>query len=345
MIMKYLRISVLILLVSAFAACKKSADGGGGSTDTAPTNVTLNAVVNTDNSGNVSFTATATGAVTFEYDFGNGVFQTVPAGTVTYKYSSAGTYTVNVIAKSQGGKTTTKTIQVTVAPPATLLWSEEFNTDGPPDPAKWGYDLGGGGWGNGELEYYTNRTDNAVVSNGTLKITAKKESYSGSAYTSARLTSNGKFSFKYGKVEIRAKLPAGGGTWPALWMLGSDYATNPWPACGEIDIMEHLGNNLNTIYGTLHYPNHSGANGDGATTKITGATTDFHIYTLEWNSSAMKIAVDGTVFKTVVNSSSVPFNHNFFLIVNVAMGGGFAGAVDPAFTSGTMEVDYIRVYQ
>ena len=344
--MKYLRISVLILLVSAFAACKKSsADGGGATTGTAPTNVTLNAVVNSDNSGNVTFTATATGAVTYEFDYGNGIFQTVPAGTVTYKYPNAGTYRVNVIAKSPSGQTTTKTIQVTVAQAAALLWSEEFNTDGPPDPAKWGYDLGGGGWGNNELEYYTSRTDNAVVSGGTLKITAKKENYSGSAYTSARITTNGNFSFKYGKVEIRAKLPAGGGTWPALWMLGSDYATNPWPACGEIDIMEHVGNNLNTIYGTLHYPNHSGANGDGATTKITGATTDFHIYTLEWTASAMKIAVDGTVFKTVANSTSVPFNHNFFLIVNLAMGGGLGGAVDPAFTSGTLEVDYIRIYQ
>lgn len=347
--MKYLRISVLIVLVSALFACKKSsADGGGGTTGTAPTNLVLNAVVNSDNSGNVSFTATATGAVSYEYDFGNGIFQTVPAGAVTYKYPAAGTYTVNVTAKSAAGQTTTKSTQITVSlTAATLLWSEEFNTDGAPDPAKWGYDIGTGssGWGNNELEYYTSRTDNVIVSNGTLKITAKKESYNGSAYTSARLTSNTKFSFKYGKVEIRAKLPAGGGTWPAIWMLGSDFATNPWPACGEIDIMEHIGNNLNTIYGTLHYPNHSGANGDGATTKISGATTDFHIYALEWTAAAMKISVDGVVFKTVVNSASIPFNHNFFMILNVAMGGGFAGAVDPAFTSGTMEIDYIRVSQ
>ncbi|MES2277523.1 MAG: family 16 glycosylhydrolase [Bacteroidota bacterium] len=344
--MKYLRISALIILVTVFCCCKKgSSDGGSGTSDTPPTNLTVSAVVNADNSGNVAFTATATNAVSYDYDFGNGTYQTVASGAVTYKYPSSGTYTVNVIAKSSGGQTISKSTQVVLAISSAYTWSDEFNTDGAPDPAKWGYDLGGGGWGNAELEYYTNRTDNAIVSNGTLKIILKKESYSGSNYTSARLTSNTKFSFKYGKIEIRAKLPSGGGTWPAIWMLGSDYATNAWPACGEMDIMEQKGNDLNRIYGTLHYPNHSGGNGDGANTVISGAATDFHVYGLQWDATAMKISVDGVVFKTVANSSSVPFNHNFFFILNVAMGGTFGGAVDPAFTSGTMEIDYIRVTQ
>lgn len=347
--MKYFRISVLVLLVSVFIGCKKGGGGDGtGTTDVPPTGLTVSAIVNADNSGNVAFTASATNAVNYDYDFGNGVYQTVASGVVTYKYPSSGTYTVNVVAKSQGGQTASKSIQVVVPTiTTTYTWSDEFNVDGAPDPNKWGYDIGtgSGGWGNNELEYYTSRTDNAIVSNGTLKIKLKKESYSGSAYTSARLTSNNKFSFKYGKVEVRAKLPSDGGTWPAIWMLGSDFATNTWPACGEIDIMEHKGNDLNRIYGTLHYPGHSGGNGDGANTVISGATTDFHVYGLEWNASTIKISIDGNVFKTVANSGSVPFNHNFFIILNLAMGGTFGGAVDPAFTNGTLEIDYVRVTQ
>lgn len=347
--MKYFRISVLVLLVTAFISCKKGGSGDGtGTTDTPPTNLTVSAIVSTDNSGSVAFTASATNAVTYDYDFGNGVYQTVASGVVTYKYPSSGTYTVNVVAKSQGGQTISKSTQVVVPTiTTTYTFSDEFNVDGAPDASKWGYDIGtgSGGWGNNELEYYTSRTDNAIVSNGTLKINLKKENYSGSAYTSARLTSNTKFSFKYGKVEVRAKLPSGGGTWPAIWMLGSDFATNAWPACGEIDIMEHKGNDLNRIYGTLHYPGHSGGNGDGGNTVISGATTDFHVYGLEWNASSMKISIDGNVFKTVANSAGVPFNHNFFIILNLAVGGTFGGSVDPAFTNGTLEIDYVRVTQ
>ena len=214
-----------------------------------------------------------------------------------------------------------------------------------PDPAKWGYDLGAGGWGNNEAQNYTSRADNVVVMNGSLKITARKENYNGSSYTSARMLSKDKFSFKYGKVEIRAKLPAGAGTWSALWMLGSNIGTAGWPACGEIDIMEHLGRSLNKIYGTLHYPGRSGGNADGNTKMISNATTEFHIYSVEWSAVAIKISVDGQLIHSVANSASIPFNHNFFVIMNVAMGGSFGGAIDPAFTNAFMEVDYIRVYQ
>ena len=212
---------------------------------------------------------------------------------------------------------------------------------------KWGYDIGtgGNGWGNNELEYYTNRPENVSVHNGVLKITAIKEKYDGSAYTSARILSKNKFEFTYGKVEVKAKLPAGIGTWPAIWMLGSNNNTAGWPACGEIDIMEHRGNELNKIFGTLHYPERSGGNADGNTTLITGATTEFHIYTLDWTASSIKIFVDNQLYHIVVNSASVPFNHNFFLIMNLAIGGNFAGNVDPSFTKESLEVDYIRVYK
>ncbi|HMT74036.1 MAG TPA: family 16 glycosylhydrolase [Chitinophagaceae bacterium] len=331
------------ILVPFLISCGK--DNGSSTDNNPPTNLTLNAVVSTDNSGNVAFTAAATNAVTYDFDFGNGVFQTVPSGVVTYKYPASGNYTVNVVAKSSGGQTASKSVQITVTVALSLVWSEEFDTPGAPDPAKWGYDLGAGGWGNSELQYYTNRADNAVVSNGTLKIIAKAESYSGSNYTSARLLTKDKFSFKYGKIEARAKLPVGVGTWPAIWMLGSNISNVGWPACGEIDIMEHKGSQLNTIYGTLHYPGHSGGSANGATTVISNATTEFHKYKAEWDASTIKIYVDDVLFHTVANSSSLPFNQNFFIILNVAMGGTFAGPVDPAFTNAAMEVDYVRVYQ
>ncbi|MBZ5858543.1 glycoside hydrolase family 16 protein [Flavihumibacter profundi] len=231
-------------------------------------------------------------------------------------------------------------------PKPKLVWSDEFNTNGRPDPAKWIFETGTGsnGWGNNELEYYTDRVENAVVQDGVLRITAIKENYKGSQYTSARMITKGKFEFKYGKVEVRAKLPAGVGTWPAIWMLGGDIGTAGWPACGEIDIMEHRGSEPNKIFGTLHYPGRSGGNADGNTRVIDNATTGFHIYSVDWSAKAIKIYVDGQLIHTVTNSAGIPFNKNFFCILNVAMGGGFAGAVDPAFTSAAMEVDYIRVY-
>jgi beta-glucanase (GH16 family) len=172
-----------------------------------------------------------------------------------------------------------------------------------------------------------------------------KENYHGSAYTSAKLVSNNKFAFQYGRVEVRAKLPSGVGTWPAIWMLGSNISKAGWPACGEIDIMEARGSELNKIFGTLHYPGRSGGNADGGTTMISGASTRFHKYSMEWSPSAIKISVDDKLFHTVLNSAGTSFNHDFYLIMNLAMGGSFAGAVDPSITNATFEVDYIRVYK
>ncbi|MBB1193409.1 glycoside hydrolase family 16 protein [Flavobacterium sp. SOK18b] len=233
-----------------------------------------------------------------------------------------------------------------VTPPSAnynvLKFSDEFNTDGAPDPTKWGYDLGAGGWGNNESQSYTSASDNVVVAGGNLKITAKKV---GSGYTSARLKSENKFEFTYGRVEVRAKLTTGAGTWPAIWMLGENYATNAWPACGEIDIMEFKGSQPTTIYGTLHYPGNSGGNGNGSSTTIANAASEFHIYKTIWSPESVKIYVDDVLFHTVANTSALPFNKDFFLILNVAMGGTFGGAIDPAFSQSSMEIDYVRVYQ
>jgi beta-glucanase (GH16 family) len=228
-----------------------------------------------------------------------------------------------------------------------LVWADEFNSDGTPDPQKWGYDLGTGvdGWGNFELQYYTSRPVNAIVQGGVLKINAARENYQGKEFTSAKLLSKNKYEFKYGRVEIRAKLPVGIGSWPAAWMLGSNIDNVGWPACGEIDIMEGKGSEPNKIYGTLAYPGRFGGTADGSTISIKEASSKFHIYEMEWTENAVKISVDGKVYHTVKNTSDSPFHKNFYLILNLAIGGNFAGAVRPELKRATMEVDYVRVYQ
>jgi beta-glucanase (GH16 family) len=303
---------------------------------------------NGNGSGIVSFTISATNATLYKITLGNGETIDSTTGILTYTYTTSGTntYVIYVSAYNSGQIiSSSKSITVYVAP--TLIWSDEFNVNGAPDSTKWGYDTGAGGWGNNESQYYTNRPENVIVQNGVLKINTIKEVYNGSNYTSARLLTRNKFSFKYGKVEFRAKLPAGGGTWAALWMLGDNLSTASWPACGEIDVMEHIGNQLNKIHATLHHPGHSGASGDGATVDITNATTEFHVYSLEWRASFIKIYVDGQLYYNFANNSSLPFNQNFFIIINNAMGGNFGnvnGGIDPNFTSSIFEIDYVRVY-
>jgi len=384
-----------------------------------------------------------------------------------------------------------------------LVWSDEFDVDGAPNPANWTYDLGAGGWGNGEAQEYTSEAENVIVEDGVLKITARgsgvvggaihyfddvtlvasggatstvedfegtapaftdfggastvvidnpdtsgintsatvgestknngAEVWAGSffdvdaaldlttyssmeiktwspavgavvrlklenqansdeffevdavtgvsetwetltfdlssapaynydrivlffdfgvsptgsaAYTSARIKSENLFEFTYGRVEIRAKLPSAGGTWPALWALGANFDEVGWPASGEIDIMEHVGNNNNTISSALHYPGNFGGTAVVGATSVPTATSEFHNYTVEWTPESIKFVVDDElVHNSLVNSASTPFNSDFFLIMNIAMGGTLGGAIDPAFMEDTMEVDYVRVYQ
>ncbi|APQ17784.1 family 16 glycosylhydrolase [Maribacter hydrothermalis] len=381
-----------------------------------------------------------------------------------------------------------------------LVWSDEFDIDGAPNPLNWTYDLGAGGWGNSEAQTYTSESENVKVEDGVLKITAiagvgeaavhyfddvtliasggateslenfegtapvftgfggtetvvvdnpntigdntsakvaestkglGAETWAGSFFdlatpidlvafpsisiktwspavganvilklenqanadenvefsvttataneweiltfdfsaapagtydrvvvffdfgvspsggiTSARIKSENLFEFTYGRVEIRAKLPSAGGSWPALWALGANFDEVSWPACGEIDIMEHVGNNSNTISSALHYPGNFGGSAVVGSTLVPTATSEFHNYTVEWTADSIKFVVDGElVHNSLVNSSSTPFNSDFFLIMNVAMGGNLGGTIDPAFTQDTMEVDYVRVYQ
>lgn len=337
--MKFMNLAFLISLF--LLACDKKSD----SNDTAVlSNLTLSAVVSTDNSGNVAFTANAVNAVSYEYDFGNGVFRNSTDGLANYRYPASGNYTVKVTAKNRNGQTLSRSTDISVTVARALVWSDEFDTPGAPDPAKWGYDIGGNGWGNNELQHYTNRSENASVSNGTLKITARRENFSGNTFTSARLLTKNKFTTKYGRIEARIKLPSGVGTWPAFWMLGANIDAAGWPGCGEIDIMEHKGSDEGRIYGTLHYPGRSGGNANGLTRMVQNVTSEFHIYAVEWSATAIRISVDGVEFFNFANNANVPFNHEFFILLNVAMGGTFGGPVDPAFNNSAMEVDYVRVY-
>jgi len=231
-----------------------------------------------------------------------------------------------------------------------LIWSDEFDMPGKPDSGKWSYDMGNGcpkicGWGNNELQHYTDRSENAVVRDGILHIRAQREDYDQARFTSARLLSKGKFHVKYGRVEVRARIPEGVGTWPAIWMLGANIDEVGWPACGEIDIMEHKGSDLNKIFGTLHYPGHAGGNANGNWKIVDKVTKQFHVYAAEWTAEKIEISVNGNVVHSVANQRDIPYNHDFYLLLNLAIGGGFAGPVDPAFQTASFEIDYVRVYQ
>ncbi len=234
----------------------------------------------------------------------------------------------------------------------TPMWEDNFNTTGIPDPAKWGYDVGGSGWGNNELQYYTNN-GNARVENGNLIIEAKKENNSGREYTSARLVTKGKGDFLYGKFEVRAKIPKGRGTWPAIWMLSTDQVYGIWPASGEIDIMEHVGYDPNKIHSTIHTTAYNGGRGTQKTgTKIIPDATDaFHVYTTEWTPYAIRSYIDGEKFFEFINEGNGytvwPFDKKQHILMNIAVGGNWGGVqgIDNSIFPATMEVDYIRVYE
>jgi len=225
-----------------------------------------------------------------------------------------------------------------------LVWSDEFNTDGAPDVAKWTYDIGANGWGNGEKQNYTNLAKNVKVQGGSLIITAIKEASGGAEYSSARIKTQGLYDFKYGTIEMKAKMPKGAGTWPAFWSLGAGAGN--WPAIGEIDFMEFVGAKPLQTQSALHYPNHSGGDAPFKTTVIANADTEFHVYKTIWSPKTIRFFLDGALYFTFDNAdTTLPFHNNFFMIMNVAMGGSLGGTIDPAFTQSSMEVDYVKVYQ
>jgi beta-glucanase (GH16 family) len=250
-------------------------------------------------------------------------------------------------------------------PPATgftLVWSDEFNgTDGsPPDSSKWTYDTGGKGWGNNELECYTNLTQNAQIKGGNLVITAMQQpAYScsdGSTnnYTSARMKTQGLFSQAYGRFEARIKIPAGQGMWPAFWMLGNNISSAGWPTCGEIDIMENIGKEPATVHGSLHGPSTSARTSDASAPFSLPASqnfaSDFHLYAVEWEPGTIRFYVDSNLYATFTSSQwpaggTWVFDHPFFILLNVAVGGNWPGSPDNTTVfPQQMLVDYVRVY-
>jgi len=247
---------------------------------------------------------------------------------------------------------------------STPIFRDEFNqTDGVlVDPIKWTTETGGGGWGNEELQFYTGTNEN-VFHDGSgslaikaikLDLTSKLDCWYGKCqYTSARLITKGKFDFKYGRIEARIKVPRGAGVWPAFWLLGNDIDKAGWPTCGEIDVMEFIGREPSTVYGTLHGPGYSGAKGVGGSITLSDGkrvSDDFHVFSVEWTQKDIRWFLDGKNYKTVTRSD-IPkgtqwvFDHPFFIILNFAVGGKWPGSPDvsTAFPQ-AMSIDYVRVY-
>lgn len=252
-------------------------------------------------------------------------------------------------------------------PPASgwnLVWSDEFNgaNGSAPDPAKWTYDLGvgGNGWGNNELETYTNRPRNVQVSGGNLVITALQETYADPVdnvtrnYTSARIKTQGLFSQAYGRFEARIKIPQGQGMWPAFWMLGNNITSVGWPTCGEIDIMENIGKEPGTVHGSLHGPSSTSPTSDASAPFSLPAgqkfADDFHLFAVEWSPGTISFFVDSNLYETVTQSQwpaggTWVFDHPFFIILNLAVGGNWPGSPDNTTQfPQQMLVDYVRVY-
>ena len=234
-----------------------------------------------------------------------------------------------------------------------LVWQDEFNTAGAPNTAIWNYNTGTGsnGWGNNELQYYTNRVENSVVQNGMLKITAIKESYLGSSYTSARILTKGKYEKKYGRLEARIKMPYGKGLWPAFWLLGANSDTAVWPSCGEIDVVEYLGSNPTTVFGTLHGPGYSGgaAISKSFTLPSNRFDNDFHVFGIEWGENYVNFYVDDVLYNQITPAKVTGewvFNKPFYIILNMAVGGNYPGSpnAETVFPQ-SMLVDYVRVYE
>ena len=339
-------------------------------TDVAPTNLQLTTEISTDGSGFVKFKATADNAQYFKFSFGEDIlaapFKSLQ-GEADHTYDKSGNYEVVVTAHTNEQLFITSKTTITVSlqlpipqtgytsatayPGMTLLKAEEFSSAAIND-ANWTFEVGDGcpncGWGNNELEYYTNQ--NAFIQDGYLIIKAKIENKGGKGYTSARMITKDKFDFTYGRIDVRAILPKGQGMWPAIWMLGSNINSVGWPACGEVDIMEMIGGSgrENTVYGTAHW-NEGGHKSNGGSKALNpGLYSDtFHVYSVAWSNKEISWLIDDVIYYTMtMTSSTTAFNSNFFLILNVAVGGNWPGSPDtttkfPQY----MIVDYIRVFQ
>ncbi|MEQ8217954.1 MAG: glycoside hydrolase family 16 protein [Arenibacter sp.] len=368
----FLMIKILVVLLFGFLSSCSNEDPIDEpiETDIVPANLTWSIKVvgsgannpNGDGSGVVLCTASAKNAIRYGFKFGNGPVQESTTGELQHTFTKSGIndYIIGVFAYSSTGNmiSISSTATVIFADPEEnvngLVWSDEFTVDGHVSANNWFSEIeppNNGSWFNAEQQHYTNRTDNAYISNGTLKIVAKQEVYtaynSTKNYTSARL--NSKFSFTYGRIEVRAKIPEGKGTWPAIWTLGSNITNVGWPFCGEIDIMEHVGNKVGRVSSAIHTPSSNGNTVNIGEINIPNITTNFHIYTADWTADKIDFYVDDTLFYTynpsTKNNETWPFNADQFILLNIAMGGTLGGNIASDFSQAIMEIDYVRVYK
>lgn len=239
-----------------------------------------------------------------------------------------------------------------------LVWSDEFDYSGLPDSTKWNYDVGGHGWGNNEKQIYLEKSlENSYVKDGILHIAALKKEYDNMQYTSSRLSTYERFLIQYGKIEVKAKLPEGKGTWPVIWMLPETIRTKEekWPLCGEIDIMEHVGKDPNMVHVSLHSKLYNHIENTQVThfEKLPDVFNDFHLYGIEWSTDSIKFFIDNKLFYEAIKGENGkvtanegwPFEKPYYLILNLAIGGNWGGEIDETIFPVKMEVDYVRMYQ
>lgn len=328
---------------------------------------------NGDGSGTITLNFSADNATFFKIYMGNGETKETSANELTYTYFGGGLKTFEIYISAYNGlefisAKANVTVQIGTGTGTgsgsglNLIWADEFDIDGALNSNNWFHQTqlpAGGNWYNNEIQHYTNRRDNSYVSDGTLKIVAKKESFTDQGYTkqytSARL--NSKFAFTYGRIEVRAKLPKGVGTWPAIWMLGKNinengaywdnegFGTTNWPACGEIDVMEHWGTNQNFVQSAMHTSSSYGGTINHGGQTIATVSSQFHTYALEWTSEKMVFSVDDVVHYTYnpspKDSSTWPFDVDQYILLNIAL----EPSIAESFVQSSMEIDYVRVYQ
>lgn len=357
---KTLILSIVVLFGSILLGCSSSSSSSSGSDDIFSADFSF---TYGDDDNHVIFTNQSSGDYySLNWNFGNGQIENTSNKSKTYNvyYPKAGSYNVSLTLKDNSGNSSEQNKTVTISqndpaynPGGNLVWADEFNGSSI-DMNNWTFETGDNGWGNQELQNYTNG-DNAHISDGKLIITARKvnDNKLAGSYTSTRMISLGKQEFTYGRIEIKAKLPSGTGVWPAIWMLGSNINTVGWPACGEIDIMEYVGFEPNVIHSTVHTPSGYAGNGNGSSTALETAEEDFHIYGLIWDKDKLQFYVDNqdnithTYSPTNKTAENWPFDKPHFLILNIAVGGTWGGqqGIDNTIFPQTMEIDFVRVYQ
>jgi beta-glucanase (GH16 family) len=348
--------SIFFLLFLSFSSCEKTGDNDV----ITPTNLILNIEVsgssaqypNGDGSGLIHVKAYAENAENYKFLISEELIESND-GKVDFicKKRGVNEYQVIVSAYNKDNFISSEK-KITVFVESKLVWSDEFDKPNI-DKTKWEHEVNGDGGGNNELQYYTDSEKNSYIQDGKLIIKAIDEKYQNKDYTSARLRSKFKGDWLYGKIEVKAKIPTGLGTWPAIWMLPSDWVYGDWPKSGEIDIMEHVGYDPNVIHGSIHTDAYNHILGTQKSSKqiIATATIEFHIYAIEWFEDKIDFYIDNNKYFSFANEnkgwSTWPFDKRFHLILNLAVGGNWGGAkgIDPNDFPAQLEIDYVRIYQ